>query len=347
MPSRLPKYVVDLNPARDALLLLDQTLLPGEIQMLALDTQPQIIEAIKLLRVRGAPAIGVAAAMGVYLAALHLPDDADFWPNFDAVCDALAASRPTAVNLFWAIDRMKACARRHREEGIGAVRAALLAECIAVRDEDEAMCRAIGEHGVMVLSPGMGVLTHCNAGALATSRLGTALAPIYAAQERGYGLKVYCDETRPLLQGARLTALELMENGVDTTLLCDNMAGYAMQQGLIQAVLVGADRIAANGDAANKIGTSSVAVLAKHYGVPFYVCAPSSTLDFACTTGKDIVIEQRDPAEVTELWYRRRMAPEGVGVLNPAFDVTDHALIAGIITEKGVLRPPYAESLKK
>lgn len=349
MNQSLPTYHVDLSPERDALLLLDQTALPNEIRVLVLVAQPDIWEAIHNLRVRGAPAIGIAAAMAAYLAARNLPDaPVETWlVRFGEACAYLASSRPTAVNLFWALERMRRCARVHQGAGLHAVREALLSECLRIREEDEAMCRAIGEHGLSLLSPGMGILTHCNAGSLATSRYGTALAPIYLGQERGYGFAVFADETRPLLQGARLTALELMQAGVDTTLLCDNMAGYAMQKGLIHAVLVGADRIAANGDTANKIGTSSVAVLARHYGIPFYVCAPSSTLDPECATGANIVIEQRGAEEVTEKWYRMPMAPEGVKVLNPAFDVTDHTLITAIITEKGVARFPFEASLRQ
>lgn len=347
MKENIPTYSVDLSPERDALLLLDQTALPNEIRVLALTAQADIWEAIHRLRVRGAPAIGIAAAMAAYLAARDLPDGpvAAWLSQFDEACAYLASARPTAVNLFWALARMQRCARAHQAAGLRDVRAALLSQCLRIREEDEAMCKAIGEHGLSLLSPGMGILTHCNAGALATSRYGTALAPVYLGQERGYRFAVFADETRPLLQGARLTAFELMRAGVDTTLLCDNMAGYAMGNGLIQAVLVGADRIAANGDTANKIGTSSVAVLARHYGIPLYVCAPSSTLDPQCATGADIVIEQRSPEEVTKTWYQLPMAPDGVKVLNPAFDVTDHTLITAIITEKGVARFPFEASL--
>ena len=337
-----------LDGARGVLRVLDQTLLPGTVRTLELRTKEEVWEAIRELRVRGAPAIGVAAAAGLYLAVRD--SRAETWAALAEEAHAakryLASARPTAVNLFWALDRMEA--RLHAEEGRPpeAVKAALRSEAEAIRDEDEAVCRSLGEHGLSLLAPGMGLLTHCNAGALATARFGTALAPIYLGAERGYGFKVYADETRPLLQGARLTAWELMAAGIDVTLLCDNMASFLLRQGKVQAVLVGCDRVAANGDVANKIGTSGVAILARHYGIPFYVVAPLSTVDLACPTGADIHIEERPAAEVTEKWYAQRMAPEGVKVLNPAFDVTDGALVTAIVTERGVVRPPYGEGLR-
>lgn len=331
---KLPDYCVDLSPERDALVLVDQTLLPGQVVLRTLRTQPEIWHAIHSLMVRGAPAIGVAAGMAAYLAARNLPDEG-FPEAFEAACAFLATSRPTAVNLFWALDRMRACAARH---DIQTVREALYRECVAIRDEDEAMCEAIGEHGLTLLQPGMGILTHCNAGMLAAMRYGTALAPVYLGQQRGYAFKVYADETRPLLQGARLTALELMRAGVDVTLLCDNAAATVMRQGLVQAVIVGADRIARNGDVVNKVGTSAVAILARHFGIPFYVCAPSSTWDDSCPTGLEIPIEQRAGEEITRGYFAKPIAPEGVKTFNPAFDVTDHALVSAIITENGILR---------
>jgi len=340
---------VRLDDERGVLVVLDQTLLPQATHYLDLRTQEEIWEAIRQLRVRGAPAIGIAAAYGAYLAvrgsgaATH----AALADEFRAARRYLATSRPTAVNLFWALDRMErrlAAEEGHRPDQ---VKAALRAEADAIRAEDEQVCRQIGEHGLSLLQRGWGLLTHCNAGTVATARYGTALAPMYLGLERGYGFKVYADETRPLLQGARLTAWELQAAGVDVTLICDGMASFVMQQGRVQAVLVGCDRVAANGDTANKIGTSGVAILARHYRIPFYVCAPLSTVDLSCAGGADIHIEERPPEEVTERWYAQRMAPEGVKVLNPAFDVTEASLITAIVTERGVARPPFAEPLRR
>lgn len=340
---------VALDDADSALVIVDQTLIPNETKYLRLRTQPEIWEAIHTLRVRGAPAIGIAAAYGAYLGVKGsaASDFDSFYAEFRKVKEYLASSRPTAVNLFWALDRMDACVQRNRERPIAEIKAALRAEADAIREEDIRANRAIGEYALSLLQPGMGILTHCNAGALATAAYGTALAPIYLGQERGYNFKVFADETRPLLQGARLTAYELMQAGVDVTLICDNMASMVMKNGWVQAVFVGCDRVAANGDTANKIGTSGVAILAKNYGIPFYVCAPTSTIDLNCKTGADIVIEERKPEEVTEMWYAKRMAPEGVKVYNPAFDVTDAEFITAIITEFGIARPPYTESLQE
>jgi methylthioribose-1-phosphate isomerase len=338
-----------LDGDRGVLRIVDQTLLPGAVRELELGTKEEVWEAIRELRVRGAPAIGVAAAAGLWLAVRD--STAATWAALAEEARAakryLASARPTAVNLFWALDRMER--RLHAEEGRppAAVKAALRAEAEAIRDEDEDVCRRLGEHGLTLLAPGMGLLTHCNAGALATARFGTALAPIYLGAERGYDFRVYADETRPLLQGARLTAWELQAAGIDVTLLCDNMASFLLRQGKVQAVLVGCDRVAANGDVANKIGTSGVAILARHYGVPFYVVAPLSTVDLACPGGAEIHIEERPAEEVTEKWYAQRMAPAGVKVLNPAFDVTDAALVSAIVTERGVVQPPYEEGLRR
>ena len=339
---------VRLDDERGVLVVLDQTLLPNTTRYLELRTKEEVWEAIRELRVRGAPAIGIAAAYGVYLAVRgsKAPSLPDLWEEFRAAKRYLATSRPTAVNLFWALDRMEARLKAEAGRSVSEVKAALRAEAEAIRAEDEDVCRRIGEHALKLLERGSGLLTHCNAGTIATARYGTALAPIYLGQERGYAFKVYADETRPLLQGARLTAWELKAAGVDVTLICDNMASLVMKQGRIKAVLVGCDRVAANGDVANKIGTSGVAVLARHYGIPFYVCAPLSTVDLSCARGDDIPIEERSPEEVTEKWYARRMAPEGLKVLNPAFDVTEAALVTAIVTEKGVARPPYSESLR-
>lgn len=338
---------VRLDDERDTLVILDQTLLPNEKVFLQLQKIEDIWEAIYKLRVRGAPAIGIAAAYGVYLGAKKSQATTyeKFYEDFMKVKEYLASSRPTAVNLFWALDRMENRLKQEKDKPIAEIKQKLKEEADLIRTEDEAVCKSIGEHALTLLEPGMGILTHCNAGTIATAKYGTALAPIYLGQERGYNFKVYADETRPLLQGARLTAWELMEAGVDVTLICDNMASIVMKEEKIQAVLVGCDRVAANGDTANKIGTSGVAILAKHYNIPFYVCAPLSTIDLNCKTGDDIKIEIRPKEEVTKMWYEKPMAPEDVKVYNPAFDVTDHQLITAIITEKGIAYPPYTESL--
>ena len=339
---------VALDDLNSQLVLIDQTQLPGKVEILYLSTQEEIREAIYLLKVRGAPAIGVAAAFGVYLAAKSIQTDEydAFLREYQKCSKYLEAARPTAVNLAWALHRMEQVVLSNADCSVAEIKALLLKECTAIKDEDTDMCRRIGEHGLSVLKDGDGILTHCNAGQLATSKYGTALAPIHLGRERGMNLRVFTDETRPLLQGARLSAFELVEDGVDTTLICDNMASQVMKNGWVNAVFVGCDRVAANGDACNKIGTSGVAILAKHYGIPFYVLGPTSTIDLNTPTGDDIVIEQRPAEEVTEMWYEKRMAPEGVKVYNPAFDVTDHELITGIITEHGIARPPYTESLK-
>ncbi|MDR2089043.1 MAG: S-methyl-5-thioribose-1-phosphate isomerase [Clostridiales Family XIII bacterium] len=340
---------VALDDGRDALIILDQTKLPNEAVFLRLTRTEDICRAIRVLQVRGAPAIGVAAAYGLYLAAksIDASDCGAFCEQFKAARDALAASRPTAVNLFRALDRMESVVSAHGDLPPARIKTLLREEAIRIGEEDAAACRAIGEHGLGLLRDGDGILTHCNAGYLATTKYGTALAPIHIGLERGYRFRVFVDETRPLLQGARLTAFELCSAGAETTLICDNMAAQVMRNGWVRAVLVGCDRLAANGDACNKIGTSGVAILAKHYGIPFYVCLPTSTIDLQTATGDGIPIEQRPPEEVTEMWYEKRMAPAGVRVYNPAFDVTDHALIAGIVTERGILYPPYGENIRR
>ena len=345
----LRRDTVALDEKENALVIIDQTLLPGEVKMLSLRRQEDIREAIYMLRVRGAPAIGVAAAIGLYLAALEIDTDSadEFFGRLAAAKAYLAAARPTAVNLFWALDRMERAALACREKPVGEIRTRLRDEAVRIREEDIETCRKIGENGLTLLRNGCGVLTHCNAGQLATTRYGTALAPIHLGRERGWNFRVFCDETRPLLQGARLSAYELLADGVDTTVICDNMASQVMKNGWVDAVLVGADRIAANGDACNKIGTSGVAILARHYGVPFYVLAPLSTIDRTLATGAEIPIEERKGAEITEMWYARPMAPSGVKTYNPAFDVTDASLITGIVTEKGVLRPDYRKSIEE
>ena len=301
--------------------IIDQTRLPRELVYLELDDLQAIVSAIQRLAVRGAPAIGCAAALGLAACAQHL--EGDFNAGVNRLADRLATSRPTAVNLFWALDRCRSATCMEE----------LIREALCILEEDIRMCRAIGEHGAPLIEEDMGILTHCNAGALATGDFGTALAPMYAAHDAGRRFTVYSDETRPLLQGSRLTAWELQRAGIDVVTICDSMAAQVMKEGRIQRVLVGADRIAANGDAANKIGTYGLAVLARHHGIPFYVAAPTSTIDCSMACGDTMPIEQRDPAEVG--------AAEGVRVYNPAFDVTPHGLISGIITEDGLHRPPF------
>lgn len=345
--SILQHDTVALNAAKDALHIIDQTKLPGELVFLDLHTQAEIWNAIKILQVRGAPAIGVAAAYGLYLAArdIQATDADDFRAKLHDAAEYLASSRPTAVNLRWALERMEGAVKAL--DTVDGIRAKLLQESEDIHDEDIRVCRKIGEYGLELVKPGWGLLTHCNAGQLATVKYGTATAPIYLGQERGYHFKVFADETRPLLQGARLTASELHAAGVDVTLICDNMAATVMKKGWVQAVFVGCDRVAANGDAANKIGTLGVAILAKRFGIPFYICAPSSTIDMNTPTGAEIPIEERDGDEISTMWYEKPMAADGVKTFNPAFDVTDAGLITGIVTEYGVARAPYDVSLKE
>lgn len=310
------------------LYLLDQTLLPNEEKYIEPKTKEDYYYAIKKLQVRGAPAIGIFAA---YAMALIDGDKKELKEYLDS-------SRPTAVNLSWATTRMLKSYNDGKD---------LISEAIAIHNEDIAMCKKISEYGLSLLNDGDGILTHCNAGALATSEYGTGLGPLLLGKEKGYNFKVFCDETRPLLQGARLTAYELTKAGIDTTVICDNMASLVMKQGKINAVLVGTDRIAANGDIANKIGTSGVAILAKHYGIPFYVLGPYSTIDYNCPTGDDIVIEERDADEIKTMWYKKPMAPKEAKCYNPAFDVTDNSMITAIITDRGIIRAPYKENLER
>ncbi|MFK7695991.1 S-methyl-5-thioribose-1-phosphate isomerase [Paenibacillus sp. HJGM_3] len=339
--------------AGDHLDLLDQRLLPEEIVYLRLTSAEDVWDAIRHLKVRGAPAIGIAAAYGVYLGVRGVADGGDaaarFLTEVERQADYLATSRPTAVNLFWALDRLKRRAetlvRVERETGLDRLKAALLDEARQIQAEDEETCRLIGEHALTLFEDGMGVLTHCNAGGLATAKYGTALAPMYLAHERGIALRVFADETRPVLQGARLTAFELQQAGIDVTLICDNMAGMVMSKGWVQAVIVGTDRVAANGDVANKIGTYSVAVLAKAHGIPFYVACPMSTIDLNTPTGAEIPIEERHEDEITQ-GFGKRTAPVGIKVFNPAFDVTPHEYVTAIITEKGIVRAPYTDNLR-
>ncbi|MEI8356784.1 MAG: S-methyl-5-thioribose-1-phosphate isomerase [Deltaproteobacteria bacterium] len=327
-------------------IMIDQTRLPGEEIYNEYNDFKGVAEAIRGMVIRGAPAIGVAAAMGIALGAGEIITDTEksFFRQLSNVCDVMAATRPTAVNLFWAIKRMKQVAEELRGSGLQKIREALKREAIRIEQEDVEICRAIGKNGDRLIKDSWTILTHCNAGGLATAGYGTALGVIRAAHEAGKNIKVFADETRPWLQGARLTAWELMKAGIPVTLIADNMAGYFMSRGEIDCCIVGADRIAANGDTANKIGTYSVAVLAKENGVPFYVAAPLSTFDFSLQTGAEIPIEERHSTEITHL-AGVHIAPEGVKVRNPAFDVTPARYITAIITEKGVVTGDYRSNL--
>lgn len=360
--SILDYETVALDEEKKELVIIDQTKLPGNIELIRLKTAEEIWDAIYLLKVRGAPAIGVTAAFGMYILSEQILDEMKdrkmteesveeryryFYGQFLKAKEYLNSSRPTAVNLSWALNRMdRLCQSMENDEPDKIVRA-LKRESIAMKEEDIRVCRAIGEYGLSLVKPGDGILTHCNAGQLATCKYGTATAPIYLGYEKGYHFHVFADETRPLLQGARLTAFELQSAGVDVTLICDNMSAMVMKNGWVDAVFVGCDRVAANGDTANKIGTSVVATVAKRYDVPVYICAPTSTIDMNTASGADIVIEQRKSEEVTEMWYRERMAPKDIKVFNPAFDVTDNDLISGIVTEYGIARAPYREAFEE
>jgi methylthioribose-1-phosphate isomerase len=341
------------------LFLLDQTQLPLSVSVEEEKTVEDVWEAIKQLKVRGAPAIGVAGAYGLVVAMCGLSylEEAEFLEKLRSAATYLDGSRPTAVNLGWALKRVVAAAERAAGGGDGGgpgdrddrqpsahLFATITAEAEAIHAEDIEVCRRIGEFGAPLITAGAGILTHCNAGRLATSDYGTATAPMYLAHRNGVPFSVYSDESRPLLQGARLTAWELQQAGIDVTTITDNMAAFVMQQGLIDMVIVGTDRVAANGDVANKIGTMGVAILARHFGIPFYVASPFSTIDLATPTGAEIVIEERAPEEVTSFGLRRT-APEGITVRNPAFDVTPHELVTAIITDRGIIEPPYAQRL--
>ena len=340
---------VRLSDDGRAVRILDQSLLPNETIYLELQTPEELYEAIATLRVRGAPAIGIFAGYALYVLALQTK--ATSYADFLAECqknrDYLNSSRPTAVNLRHMLDRVLAVVQSMPCADISAIQAAMGQMAKAIHEEDIAMCTAISEYGLSLVKAGDGILTHCNAGPLATSRYGTGLGPLFLAQERGIPLHAFCDETRPLLQGARLTAYELQRAGIDCTLICDNMASLVMKQGKINACFVGCDRVARNGDTANKIGTSGVAILAKHYGIPFYVLGPSSTIDFTCPDGDHIPIELRDGAEIKEKFFSKPSSLPEVKCYNPAFDVTDHELITAIVTEKGICYPPFAESFAK
>ena len=340
---------ISLSEDLSKVVIIDQTQLPNRLVYVEVDEREDCWKAIYTLQVRGAPAIGIFAGYALYVLSRKyqdLPYDS-FKEHFDRDAEYLNTSRPTAVNLFWATDRMKKLVANSKDLPVPAIVEKVCQEAKKIHQEDIDMCLKISEYGLSLLKEGEGVLTHCNAGPLATSRYGTAIGPMLLGKERGINVRVYSDETRPLLQGARLTSYELQKAGVDVTLICDNMASIVMKNGWVDKVFLGCDRIAANGDFANKIGTSGVAILAKYYGIPFYSLGPSSTIDFNCPTGKEIEIELRDPDEIKNKWYTEPMALPDVKCYNPAFDVTDHELLTGIITEKGIVYPPFEENLKK
>ena len=344
--------VFDIAPIKfkdGRLLVLDQTLLPNEECYIEINAKEDIWEAIYELRVRGAPAIGIAAAYGLYVSVRDVETESfeDFKARFLEAKAYLESARPTAVNLSWALARMEKTLLEAKGKTIGEIKERLLTEAEKIRAEDEAACLAMGEYGLSLLKPGMGILTHCNAGTIATAKYGTCLAPVYLGYQRGYGFKVFADETRPLLQGARLTAWELDKAGVDVTLICDNMASAVMKNGWVGAAVVGCDRMAANGDGANKIGTSGVAILAKEYGIPFYMFVPTSTIDLSKGSGDEINIEMRNGEEIYKMWYKNDMAPKGIKTYNPAFDITEARYITAVITEKGIVYPPYGQNLKE
>jgi methylthioribose-1-phosphate isomerase len=340
---------VRLSEDGRAVVILDQSLLPNETVYLTLRHRDELYDAIASLRVRGAPAIGIFAGYALYVLSSQTAETAynGFYREFSANKAYLDASRPTAVNLRRALDRLEAVVLSRKGEPITDILAAMRREAVSIHEEDIAMCTAISTYGLQLVRDGFGILTHCNAGPLATSRYGTGLGTLFLAKERGISLKAYCDETRPLLQGARLTTYELNKAGIDCTLICDNMASLVMSEGKIDACFVGCDRVAANGDAANKTGTSGVAILAQYYGIPFYVFCPSSTIDFNCKTGADIQIEQRAPEEIKEKFFTKPIAPPEVNCYNPAFDVTPNHLITALVTEKGIVRAPYEENLRR
>ena len=341
--------VVRLSEDEKSVVILDQTKLPNPEEYLDLEDAESMWNAIKLLQVRGAPAIGVFAGYALAVLAGQIADlpRKEFLEMLQKQADYLNSSRPTAVNLSWALKRQMEKAEKCKENDCHEIARTLIREAKRIDEENLEMNRKIAEYGVTLIKDGDGILTHCNAGYLACLGYGTATAPMYMAQEKGMHIHVYSDETRPLLQGARLTSFELAKSGVPVTSICDNMASLVMKEGKIQAVMVGCDRIAANGDFANKIGTSGVAILAKYYNIPFYTLGPSSTIDFSTKTGSDIHIEQRDPDEIRSMWYKEPMILREVDCYNPSFDVTDHSLLTAIVTERGIVYPPFEENLKK
>ena len=340
---------VYLSKDGKSVIIIDQRQLPNELVELTLSTAQEMYDAIKSLAVRGAPAIGICAGYSIYCLAQQIEAETfeEFYSQLKKASDYLNSSRPTAVNLSWALNRVDAMVNANKNKSVAELVDLIGEEAVKIQEEDIAMCKAISEYGLSLLKEGDGVLTHCNAGPLATSRYGTAIGPMLMAKEKGMNIKVFADETRPLLQGARLTSYELQKAGVDVTLICDNMASMVMKNGWVQACFVGCDRIAANGDFANKIGTSGVAILAKHYGIPVYTLGPSSTIDLSCPNGDATEIELREPSEIRSKFYEKPMALEEVKCFNPAFDVTDHTLLSGIVTEKGIIYPPFSENLAK
>lgn len=335
---------VGFDTVNNKAVFIDQTLLPNEYKEVSTDDYNDIFDAVKLLKVRGAPAIGVftAISLAVLMNNSNTCTYEALFAELKKYCDDLVLCRPTAINLKWATEEMLKAAEKSNAENF---KANLTKQALKMIDEDIAICRKIGEYGAELLKNCNSILTHCNAGRLATVKYGTALSTVYVAKENGKDIKVFADETRPLLQGARLTAFELCEAGINTTVICDNMASFVMKNGLIDAVMVGCDRVALNGDTANKIGTSGLAVLAKHYNIPFYVCMPFSTFDKNIESGDEIVIEMRNGDEIGDMWYEKSMIPKNAKTLNPAFDVTDHSLITAFITEKGVFTPEKIKSI--
>lgn len=333
----------------NGIILIDQNKLPLRLEYIRIKDVKTLCAAIKKMKIRGAPALGAAAGLGAYLGIKDSPaqDPGSLFRELDKVIRLIAASRPTARNLFWALERMRHVALKKKGLPVKAIKSALFKEACRLMEEDRRSCRAIGSYGARLIHHGDTILTICNAGALATIDYGTALGVIYSAHRQGKRIKVFACETRPMLQGARLTAWELQKHGVDVTLNCDSMAACLMRQGKIDKVIAGADRISANGDTANKIGTYNLAVLSRHHGIPFYIAAPVSTFDLKAGTGKDIPIEERRASEVTELFFKNPIAPKGVKVFNPAFDVTPHGLISAIITDKGIIRPPYLKNIRR
>lgn len=340
---------IKLSEDKKSVTIIDQTQLPNRMAYLSMNRAEDCYDAILKLKVRGAPAIGIFAGYAIFVLTQQFADKnyEEFSEEFHRLKEYLNSSRPTAVNLSWALNRMEQVVLDHEGTPVPEIVELLGTESRSIHEEDIIMCRKISEFGLSLLRDGDGILTHCNAGPLATSKYGTAIGPMLLGRELNMDFHVFADETRPLLQGARLTSFELQKAGVDVTLICDNMASIVMKNGWVNACLVGCDRIAANGDFANKIGTSGVAILAKHYGIPFYTLGPTSTIDMSCKTGDDIQIELRDPTEIKEKFYKEPMALDEVKCYNPAFDVTDHSLVTAIVTEKGICYPPFTDSLKR